>query len=405
MSQETTMQTEVKELDVNLDELFGSTPGAESVLLPEEQKPSIFSNKKVDLSFADPLTKKEEKTTQETTKETPTTEQEVNDLLESTLDQLNDTGKGRPKIDKSGLVDTFSKLIDEGLIMPFDDDKPLEDYSSKDWKELIEANFNERERKVKEETPVEFFKALPQELQIAAKYVSDGGQDLKALFKALAQVEEVRDLDPDVEQDQEYIVRQYLRATQFGTADEIEEEIDSWKDMDKLGEKALKFKPKLDRMQEQIVAQQLAEQEHRKEQQRVAAETYMENVYETLKPADLNGIKLDKKTQGMLYSGLVQPSYPSISGKPTNLLGHLLEKYQFVEPKHDLIAEVLWLLADPDNYKDQIRKQGKTEAAKETVRNLKTEETRSRSTFSSNEEKEERKSPKIPRNNNFFKRF
>lgn len=405
MSQETTMQTEVKELDVNLDELFGSTPGAESVLLPEEQKPSIFSNKKVDLSFADPLTKKEEKTTQETTKETPTTEQEVNDLLESTLDQLNDTGKGRPKIDKSGLVDTFSKLIDEGLIMPFDDDKPLEDYSSKDWKELIEANFNERERKVKEETPVEFFKALPQELQIAAKYVSDGGQDLKALFKALAQVEEVRDLDPDVEQDQEYIVRQYLRATQFGTADEIEEEIDSWKDMDKLGEKAMKFKPKLDRMQEQIVAQQLAEQEHRKEQQRVAAETYMENVYETLKPADLNGIKLDKKTQGMLYSGLVQPSYPSISGKSTNLLGHLLEKYQFVEPKHDLIAEVLWLLADPDNYKDQIRKQGKTEAAKETVRNLKTEETRSRSTFSSNEEKEERKSPKIPRNNNFFKRF
>lgn len=405
MSQETTMQTEVKELDVNLDELFGSSPGAESVLLPEDQKPSIFSNKKVDLSFADPSTKKEEKTTEEVTKETPTTEQEVNDLLESTLDQLNDTGKGRPKIDKSGLVDTFSKLIDEGLIMPFDDDKPLEDYSSKDWKELIEANFNERERKVKEETPAEFFRALPQELQIAAKYVSDGGQDLKALFKALAQVEEVRDLDPDIEQDQEYIVRQYLRATQFGTADEIEEEIDSWKDMDKLGEKAMKFKPKLDRMQEQIVAQQLAEQEHRKEQQRVAAETYMENVYETLKPADLNGIKLDKKTQGMLYSGLVQPSYPSISGKPTNLLGHLLEKYQFVEPKHDLIAEVLWLLADPDNYKDQIRKQGKTEAAKETVRNLKTEETRSRSTFSSNEEKEERKSPKIPRNNNFFKRF
>lgn len=402
MSQETVMQTEVKEVEVNIDDIFGSTPGAESVLLPEEQKPSIFSNPKVDLSFANPSVKTEEKKEKESV---TTTQEEVTELLESTLDQLNDTGKGRPKIDKSGLVDTFSKLIDEGLIMPFDDDKPLEEYSSKDWKELIEANFNERERKVKEETPVEFFKALPQELQIAAKYVSDGGQDLKALFKALAQVEEVRDLDPDVEQDQEYIVRQYLRATQFGTADEIEEEIEGWKDMDKLGEKALKFKPKLDRMQEQIVAQQLAEQEHRKEQQRIAAETYMEKVYETLKPADLNGIKLDKKTQGMLYSGLVQPSYPSISGKPTNLLGHLLEKYQFVEPKHDLIAEVLWLLADPDNYKDQIRKQGKTEATKETVRNLKTEETRSRSSFSSAEEKEDKKTPKIQRNNNFFKRF
>jgi len=405
MSQETTMQTEVKEVDVNLDEIFGSAPGAESILLPEEQKPSIFSNKQVDLSFANPSSKKEEKSNQEETKEVPTTEQEVTDLLESTLDQLNDTGKGRPKLDKSGLVDTFSKLIDEGLIMPFDDDKPLEDYSSKDWKELIEANFNERERKVKEETPVEFFRALPQELQIAAKYVSDGGQDLKGLFKALAQVEEVRDLDVDDEYDQEVIVRQYLRATQFGTADEIEEEIESWKDIDKLGEKASKFKPKLDRMQETIVAQQLAEQEHRREQQRIAAETYMENVYETLKPGEINGIKLDKKTQSMLYSGLVQPSYPSISGKPTNLLGHLLERYQFVEPKHDLIAEVLWLLSDPDGYKDQLKKQAKTEATQETVRSLKTEQARSKTSFSSTEEKEERRAPKIQRNNNFFKRF
>jgi hypothetical protein len=289
--------------------------------------------------------------------------------------------------------------------MPFDDDKDLSDYSVKDWKELIEANFNEREKKIKEETPREFFQALPQELQIAAKYVSDGGQDLKGLFKALAQVEEVRELDIDDEHDQETIVRQYLRATRFGSEDEIDEEIDSWKDMDKLGEKASKFKPKLDKMQEQIIAQQLAEQEYRREQQRVAAETYMENVYETLKPGELNGIKIDRKTQSQLYSGLVQPNYPSISGKPTNLLGHLLEKYQFIEPKHDLIAEVLWLLSDPDSYKNEIRKHAKTEATQETVRNLKTEQAKSKSSFSSVEDKEDRKVPKISRNNNFFKRF
>jgi hypothetical protein len=131
----------------------------------------------------------------------------------------------------------------------------------------------------------------------------------------------------------------------------------------------------------------------------------MENVYETLKPGELNGIKLDKKTQSQLYSGLVQPSYPSISGKPTNLLGHLLEKYQFIEPKHDLIAEVLWLLSDPDSYKNEIRKHAKTEATQETVRNLKTEQAKSKSSFSSVEDKEDRKGPKISRNNNFFKRF
>jgi hypothetical protein len=406
MSQESSMQTEVKEVDVNLDDIFGSAPGAESILLPEtEAKPSIFSSPKTDLTFLEPQSKTQKKE-EKNEESTITTEEEVTELLESTLNQLeNETGKGRPKVDKSGLVETFTKLIDDGLIMPFDDDKDLSDYSVKDWKELIEANFTEREKKIKEETPREFFQSLPQELQIAAKYVSDGGQDLKGLFKALAQVEEVRELDVDDEHDQETIVRQYLRATRFGSEDEIDEEIDSWKDMDKLGEKAGKFKPKLDKMQEQIIAQQLAEQEYRKEQQRVAAETYMENVYETLKPGELNGIKIDKKTQSQLYSGLVQPSYPSISGKPTNLLGHLLEKYQFIEPKHDLIAEVLWLLSDPDSYKNEIRKHAKTEATQETVRNLKTEQAKSKSSFSSVEDKEDRKAPKISRNNNFFKRF
>jgi hypothetical protein len=76
----------------------------------------------------------------------------------------------------------------------------------------------------------------------------------------------------------------------------------------------------------------------------------------------------------MLYSGLVQPAYPSISGKPTNLLGHLLEKYQFVEPRHDLIAEALWLLADPEGYKSKIKDQGTKIATEKTVRMLKTEE-------------------------------
>lgn len=396
MSQETTMQTEVKEVDVNIDELFGATPGADSILLPGvEEKPSIFSNKKTDLKFLDEEPSSSEATSQD----------EVSQILEETMSQLEaEPTKGRSKVDKSGLVDTFSKLIEEGLIMPFDDDKSLDEYSIKDWKELIQANFEERESKIKQDTPREFFQALPQELQFAAKYVSDGGQDLKGLFRALAQVEEVRDLDIDNEHDQEVIVRNYLRATRFGNDDEITEEIDSWRDMNKLEEKASKFKPKLDRMQEQIVVQQLAEQENRKIQQQEAAESYMESVYETLKPSELNGLKIDKKTQSLLYTGLVQPAYPSISGRPTNLLGHLLEKYQFVEPRHDLIAEALWLLADPDSYRNEIRKNAKNESVKETVRSLKTEEQR-KQTFSSVAEEEPKRTPKIARNNNnFFKR-
>ena len=69
----------------------------------------------------------------------------------------------------------------------------------------------------------------------------------------------------------------------------------------------------------------------------------------------MNGLELDNRTQNMLYAGLVQSNYPSISGRQTNMLGHLLEKnISGVEPNHSLIAETLWLLADPDGYKQNI---------------------------------------------------
>ena len=248
------------------------------------------------------------------------------------------------------MAELVNKLIEAGKLVPFEDEKPMDEYTIKDYEELIEANFAEIESKVRAETPVEFFESLPEELQYAAKYVADGGQDLKGLFKVLAQAEEVRELDPSSERDQEQIVREYLRATNFGTAEDIVEEIDGWRDRGDLESKANKFKPKLDKMQESVVAQKLAKQEQMKRQQQAASEAYMQNVYNTVAAADLNGIKLDKRTQNMIYTGLVQPSYPSISGKQTNLLGHLLEKYQYVEPNYNKIAKVLWLLADEEGY-------------------------------------------------------
>ncbi len=78
--------------------------------------------------------------------------------------------------------------------------------------------------------------------------------------------------------------------------------------------------------------------------------------------------------QNLLYTGLVQPNYPSISGKPTNLFGHLIEKYQFVEPNHGLIAEALWLLADPKGYREKISSVAKNTHVEDTVKKLKTEQ-------------------------------
>ena len=390
--------TEISQVDVNLDELLG-IPGADNIMLPQEKKPTVFSDPKVDTSFID--------NPDDEDGEKPISKLEVDNILDEPLlnEDAADAPKatGRPKVDKSGMAELMNKLIEKGQIVPFDDDKSLDDYSIKDFEELLEANFSERESKVRQDTPREFFEALPEELQDAAKYVADGGEDLRGLFRILAEVEEHRQLDPRDKGDQEYIVREYLRATNFGNDSEIEEEIEEWRDRGDLQAKALKFKPKLDKMQEHVVAQKLAQQEHMRKQQQTAANAYMQNVYDTLKNGDLGGVKLDKKTQGMLYAGLVQPNYPSISGKPTNMLGHLLEKYQYVEPRHDLIAEALWLLSDADGYKAKIRDQGKQAQVEKTVRQLKTEEAR-RTVSSPVVESEEKMQRRIPRNDSFFKR-
>ena len=428
-----TVDTKVEQVDVNLDDIFNAAPGGESITLPEEseKKPNVFSRKKpVDTSFLYENKKEEkkeevveekveekveakeevveEKKEEKPKKESKESIDEVLGLSEEVEEEevVEKPKKGRKRIE--GISDVFSKLIKDEKIIPFDDDKELDDYSAKDWEELIQANLDEKVNQVRKETPKQFFNSLPEELQIAAKYVADGGKDLKTLFGALSKVEETRELDVKNENDQEQIIREYLGATGYGTAEEIKEEIDIWKDLGKLEQQANKFKPKLDKMQEKVVAKRLQEQEMRKKKQQQASETYMNSVYETLKSGEINEIKLDRKTQSLLYNGLVEPAYPSISGKNTNLLGHLLEKYQFVEPNYPLITEALWLLADPKGYKAKLMEKGESVATEKTVRKLKTAQSQKASSAASVTENKNTKrggSRKLPRNKNIFKRF
>ena len=405
--------TTVDQIDINIDELFGM-PGAENIMLPAAGEPtnkskSVFHKEETDVTFLDmPSTAKEKEAAAEIKAEVEETIAELDGLISQEEDSGN---KGRPKVDKSGLYDLAQKMIEDGALVPFDDDKSLEEYTTKDFRELFEANFEERETKIKESIPKEFFNSLPEELQLAAKYVADGGTDLKGLFRTLAHVEEISELDPTNEYDQAKIARQYLHATNFGTVEEIDSEITDWTDMGKLEQKANQFKPKLDRMQEEIVSRQLAQQEQKQEQQAAASKRYMDSVYNTLLTGEIGGIKLDKKTQSQLYAGLVQPNYPSISGRPTNLLGHLLEKYQFVTPRHDLIAKALWLLSDPEGYEEKVREQGGKVATEKAVRMLKTEESKKNSATSPDDETEfKRQGGKtqktIPRNTgNIFRKF
>lgn len=378
------VNTTVKTVDIDsLDEFFPTgedviipqtTPAAKTVLTPDEEidlDPTTLTKPVAAAAAAEPV------------EETPLS---FDELMEQNTD--DNKKAGRSKTDKSGIVELYSKKISDGHMVPFDDFKgdpadadykeKLEDYlsklSTKDLEELWDANIERQVNEVEERVPQEFYDSLPRELQFAAKYVADGGNDLKSLFRALAHVEEVRQLDPEVEQDQEAIVRQYLKAKDFGTDEEIDEEIDSKKDLGKLAGLAASFKPKLDKMREQMVERQLQEQEDNKKAREDAALQYVQNVNDSLKDMQIGEIKVDKKTNDFLINGLTRAAYPSMSGKPTNLLGHLLEKHQVHEPNPQLVAEALWLLADPAGYRAKLMEKGGSKENEKTIRALKTEQ-------------------------------
>ena len=396
---------------------FLTIPDADSVLsVPDENAKAMFSRggRDVDLDFLD---KKEEPATEEE-EDTRTVDEKQKDLEDamSILDEAPEDeefdvdDEGNKKVDKDSLAGVFQALIKDELITPFDDDKDLADYSTKDFKELIKANIDAKVVSARNETPKQFFESLPDELQYAAMHVAKGNTDLKSVFKALAEREEVKELDVNNENHLETIARQYLQATDYGSGDTdiIEDQIQDWIESGDINKKAKQFKPKLDKMQEKILEGKLKKQEEFQAAQTEKRKTYVGDVYSALEKGELNGVKINNKTQNFLYNELTTTKYESMSGKPTNLLGKLLEDHQYGEtPRMDLIAEATWLLSNPEEYKDQLMKKASSAANLETAKKLKTEEGRKlKTTTTITNDNEKIKNPKksntIRRQKNIF---
>lgn len=378
---------QVQEVDFdNLDALLGLS---DSVVTTAEAPKTVFSDLKPDLSFMD------DDLDGEKLKDAP------EDVVKAVTDQIldedlnNDDADdddaqvnkgGRPKLVKDAMVEAANRLIEKGVLAPFDDGKALADYTVDDFEELIQANIESKITTVAQEAPIELFKTLPEDVQAVVKYALDGGQDTKAVFNQLAKVHETFELDVDVEEDQESIIRQWYNALgTYDTIEELEDEINLIKDRGDLKKYAERYKPKLDAKQADIVQEKLKEQQQAKVRKEKAREQYSNTVIKTLQTANLNGIPLNEKVQNMLYYGLTDSTrYQTAEGKPTNALGFLLEQHQFgANPNFSLVAEALWLLADPQNYKDSIKKTVEKATNEKTARLLRTEQGASRNASSS----------------------
>lgn len=388
------MNEETKMESIDLSEFdFLPGTGAEDVITP-----TVLTNpKQVDIKIDENIDDDDEG------EEGKEKNKEVNldDVIPSLSPDDDNEGKdGSHKVYNN--ADVFKKLIEKKLIIPFEDDKPLEEYTEKDFIELMETNIEERSKDIEAKVQEEFFSSLPRELQMATKYVVDGGTDLQGLFRALLQSNQVQQLDANEPSHQEHIARAYLHATNFGTSEIIEDQIREWYENGTLEKRAKQFKPVIDKMQEEVVNKQLQEQEKFKQQQIEKRKAFIDNIANVLKVGELNGIKIDKKRQEMLFNEMTTTKYQARNGFPTNLFGKLLDDYQWGDkPRYDLIAEALWLLAEPEEYKKAIRESGKKEAAEEAVRKLKMAQESGESNSSMPEDKSERRTIKRKQRNIF----
>ncbi len=378
MATEKKETTEVKEVEWtgDLDDLLG-TKAATIIAPDEDSKRSVLESTKVDTSFLDKSHVESDNDEEEKeVSSTPSSKETISDILDDPTDDDEDDDYDEP-VNKGGrkpaLIEAMTKLVNNGSIHLFEDAQDISAYTNDEIVELIEANIAQKVNETAQKAPMEIFSQLDPKLQEVVAYNLNGGMDIVNVLKNVTRSQEVANLNPNEEKDAERIVREWLRETNFGTEDEIEDEITAYIDRNELDKKANQFKPKLDKKQAEIMQRRLAEQDEKRKQAEQAKKTYAEKVFNTLNQPHLNGLPMNNRVQTALYYGITETdTYQDRDGNPTNELGYLIEQYQ-LNPKANMgvLLEALWLLKDPQGYRDSVQSIAQQKATSETYRKLK----------------------------------
>jgi len=401
-------QTEEIEV-IDMDELLG-TKASVTIASTEESKKSMLDRTGVDVSFLDnpppeggtdeeeaerirlgeeaaaellktetPKEKEDRLKKEEDAESARVIAEAGRDIGISDEDEDEEDDDDEPKNKggrKPALIEAMKKLVEKGTLTLFEDQPDIETYTIENVEELIESNITAKISETARNAPLEVFKRLDPKLQDVVAYALNGGKDVISVLKTVTRSQEVAELSLENEADQERIVREHFRSIEYGDEETIEDEIASIIDRGELEKKATTFKPKLDAKQATILKNKMDEQDLKVKQAAKASERYAETIFKVLDNPTLNGIPLSEKEQTMLYYGLSDNTqYQDRNGDATNALGHLIERYQFGDNADpSVLAEALWLMADPQGYRNKVLSLGKQRQDTTTVRNLKTAE-------------------------------
>ncbi len=260
------------------------------------------------------------------------------------------------KSDLKALQKELKKLADEGKILLYEDKPNIEDYNVDELKALIEENIVA----VREEAVVDFMDALPEPIQLAVKCAMEDNKNLSSVLRMVADAMEGKNIVENLgEKD---VIRAVLKNK--GMEDEeIETLINSYDRKGILKQKYEESKKEFETLLTKDLDDEIKKAQSEKKKAEEMYKQYIEGISKTVEQLDA-----DKKIKKNIIDGLTKADYELANGVKTNKLYYLLNKYQFEEPKYDLISEALWLLEDPESYKQYVREKVKKEVIEENIK-------------------------------------
>ena len=279
-----------------------------------------------------------------------------------------------------GLKTILKTMIADGKLMPLvneeGNEENIDTYKEEDFQALIDANLVQRNEETEKKALQAVFSTLPKPFQDAFIYYMQGGKDIMHVVNTSIESEKASKLDETTPEGQENIVRQFLNTSGFGTAEEIEDEINTLKDSDRLEKRALQFKPKL----VDVYNRKVADENQKALQQKTGRiekwQGFSKGVYEVLKDGKVNGFEASPKVREMIYNGLCQPLKSGNDGTLTTKFDILLDGYKDNNTNYGVLSEVMWLLSDPEDFHETMRKNYSKEVTASTMQQIKAEQMR-----------------------------
>lgn len=299
------------------------------------------------------------------------------DVLDSLNNDDDDDTDDAPVT--GSLIEGIQELVTKGTLHLFVNEdgtleKELSEYTKEDIAELLEQNINRHVESVAEKAPLEVFKTLPQSVQDVVLFSMNGGAepDLKNIFAQLAHVQQTLELNPADVNDARNIVRQYHQAEGILSVDQIEDEIRSLEDREKLTEYATKHKERLDAQQAKILQAKLADQEKKKQQKASIDKQHAAAIISVMKKETISDFTLDLAHRKELFIGLTEKRYQDERGEAVNELQHLLHEKQYGENKDlDSVVLAYSILKDPKALISAIETKLRKEITSGVVKDIK----------------------------------